>query len=141
MRAVAAAQRVTASRIRDTSWLWLGVSVWPCCTERSSARVSAISSDCCACPVCPATSEARADLRYSRDAASSPIAAIGSVGAMMERVSAGTMLLALSERGSEYADADLMAGPCAGGRVGTGRHLGQSRQRGHAKQRGGRKFI
>ena len=52
-----------ASRIRDTSWLWLGVSVSPCRTDRSSTRVSAISSDCCACPVRPATSDARAAFR------------------------------------------------------------------------------
>ena len=35
-----------ASRIRATNWLSLGAAVWPAATERSSARVSAISNDC-----------------------------------------------------------------------------------------------
>jgi len=35
-----------ASRIWEIRWLSLGAAVWPAATERSSARVSAISSDC-----------------------------------------------------------------------------------------------
>ena len=52
-----------AAPMRATRRLPLGVSVCPCATERSSARVSAISSACCASPVRPATSAVRAARR------------------------------------------------------------------------------
>ena len=63
--------------------------------------VSARSMASCAAPVCPAASECCASVSNCRTEAFCPPDGVGSVGAMVDLVSPGVMLLDLSDSGYE----------------------------------------